>query len=68
MKFDVIYTNNFIEHVMNPITSMQELLLHLNDNGYIIIMSDCFDKYKVEFTHFHLYFIQEIHLIFYVIN
>jgi SAM-dependent methyltransferase len=56
MKFDVIYTNNFIEHVINPITDIQNILIHLNDNGYLIIMSDCFDEYKIEFTHYHLYF------------
>lgn len=56
MKFDVIYANNFIEHVINPIADIQNILLHLNDNGYIIMMSDCFDEYKIEFTHYHLYF------------
>lgn len=55
-KFDVIYTNNFIEHVINPIEDIKKILLHLNDNGYIIIMSDCFDEYKIEITHYHLYF------------
>ena len=55
-KFDVIYTNNFIEHVINPIEDIKKILLHLNDNGYLIIMSDCFDEYKIEYTHYHLYF------------
>ena len=56
MKFDVIYTNNFIEHVINPFTDIQKILRHLNDDGYLIIMSDCFDEYQIEFTHYHLYF------------
>ena len=56
MKFDIIYTNNFIEHIINPIADIQKILLHLNDNGYLIIMSDCFDEYKIEYTHYHLYF------------
>ena len=56
MKFDVIYTNNFIEHVINPIEDIKKILVHLNDNGYLIIMSDCFDEYKIEYTHYHVYF------------
>jgi len=55
-KFDVIYTNNFIEHVTNPIEDIKNIMLYLNDNGYLIIMADCFDEYMVEYTHFHLYF------------
>ena len=55
-KFDVIYCNNFIEHVINPIEDIKKILYHLNDNGYLIIMSDCFDEYKIEFTHYHVYF------------
>lgn len=56
MKFDIIYINNFIEHVINPITEIQKILNHLNEDGFLIIMSDCFDEYKLEFTHYHLYF------------
>lgn len=56
MKFDVIYTNNFVEHVINPIDDIKKILLNLNDNGYLIMMSDCFDEYKIEYTHYHLYF------------
>jgi len=56
MKYDVIYANNFIEHVTDPIADIQKILNHLNDNGYLILMSDCFDEYKIEYTHYHLYF------------
>jgi hypothetical protein len=56
MKFDVIYTNNFIEHVTNPIEDIKKILQHLNNDGYLIIISDCFDEYKIEYTHYHLYF------------
>jgi hypothetical protein len=56
MKFDVIYANNFIEHVINPIEDMKQILIHLNDNGYLILMSDCLDEYMLEFTHYHVYF------------
>lgn len=56
MKFDVIYINNFIEHVIHPIDDLKKILVHLNDNGYFIIMSDCLDEYKIEYTHYHVYF------------
>jgi 2-polyprenyl-3-methyl-5-hydroxy-6-metoxy-1,4-benzoquinol methylase len=56
MKFDVIYANNFIEHIANPIKDINRILTHLNDDGYLIMMSDCLDEYINEFTHFHVYF------------
>ena len=56
MKFDVIYANNFIEHITHPIEDIQLILNHLNDDGHLIMMSDCIDEYMIEFTHFHVYF------------
>jgi SAM-dependent methyltransferase len=56
MKFDVIYSNNFIEHVINPLEDIKKILNNLNNNGYLIFISDCIDEYKVEFTHFHTYY------------
>lgn len=56
MKFDVIYSNNFIEHLINPLEDIQKILNHLNNDGYLIFISDCIDEYMVEFTHFHTYY------------
>ena len=56
MKFDVIYSNNFIEHLINPLEDIKKILNHLNCNGYLIFISDCIDEYMVEFTHFHTYY------------
>ncbi len=56
MKFDIIYSNNFIEHLINPIQDIKKMLKHLNINGYIIFISDCIDEYKNEHTHFHTYY------------
>ena len=56
MKFDVIFSNNFIEHLINPINDIKNMLNHLNDNGYLIFTSDCIDEYKVEITHFHTFY------------
>ena len=55
-KFDVIYSSNFIEHLISPIDDIKKILEHLNDDGYLIFLSDCIDEYKVEYTHFHTYY------------
>ena len=56
MKFDVIYSNNFIEHLINPIEDIEFMLKYLNDGGYLIFFSDCIDEYKIEFTHYHTFY------------
>lgn len=56
LKFDIIYLNNFIEHLINPFEQIKDILNHLNDSGYLIFVSDCIDEYKVEYTHFHTYY------------
>jgi hypothetical protein len=56
MKFDVIYSNNFIEHLINPLEDIKKMLNNLNSNGYLIFISDCIDEYMVEFTHYHTYY------------
>lgn len=56
IKFDVIFSNNYIEHLINPIDNIKQMLEHLNENGYLIFTSDCIDKYKVEITHFHTFY------------
>ena len=56
LKFDIIYCNNLIEHLLHPIEDIECILKHLNENGYLIFISDCLDEYKIEFTHFHTFF------------
>jgi SAM-dependent methyltransferase len=56
LKFDIIFSNNFIEHLINPIKQINEILNYLNDDGYLIFISDCIDEYMIEFTHFHTFF------------
>jgi hypothetical protein len=56
MMFDVIFSNNFIEHLIDPIKEIKLMLKHLNPNGYLIFMSDCIDEYVIEYTHFHTYY------------
>jgi 2-polyprenyl-3-methyl-5-hydroxy-6-metoxy-1,4-benzoquinol methylase len=55
-QFDVIYSNNFIEHLINPVEQIKLMLEYLKCDGYLIFISDCIDEYKVEFTHFHTYY------------
>lgn len=54
-KFDIIYSNNFIEHLINPINDIKYLLNLLDKNGCLIFITSCFD-YCYEFTHFHTFF------------
>jgi hypothetical protein len=56
MKFDIIYSYNYIETVINPIEDIQKMLNHLNSNGFIIIISDCLDEHIVDISHFKNYF------------
>jgi SAM-dependent methyltransferase len=56
IKFDVIFSINFIEHLINPLEDIKKILVHLNNDGYLIFISDCVDEYLVEFTHFHVFY------------
>ena len=59
-KFDVIYSNNFIEHVIDPIESFEHILRHLDDNGRLILLSPCWSfAYCYEWTHYHTFFFSE---------
>jgi 2-polyprenyl-3-methyl-5-hydroxy-6-metoxy-1,4-benzoquinol methylase len=54
-KFDIIFSNNFIEHVIDPLNNIKYLLNCLEKNGCLIFISPCFE-YCYEFTHFHTFF------------
>jgi len=38
-KYDLITSTEVFEHLNNPLNTIKELLLHLNKNGYLLIMS-----------------------------
>lgn len=57
-KFDIIYNCNYIEHFINPMSNMSEIVSLLNDNGYIIFITQCFE-YCIEFTHYHTFFFSD---------
>lgn len=54
-KFDVIYSSNYIEHVIDPINDLAILVDHLNDNGQLLFITGCFE-YRHESSHYHTYF------------
>lgn len=54
-KFDIIYSNNFIEHLIDPLNDIKYLLNLLEKNGCLIFITSCFE-YCYEFTHFHTFF------------
>lgn len=55
IKFDIIYSNNFIEHVINPVNDLNNILVNLNDDGILILISPCFE-YVIEYSHFNTFF------------
>jgi SAM-dependent methyltransferase len=54
-KFDVIFSNNYIEHVIDPINDIKFILDHLNEDGKLVLISSCFE-YAIEYTHYHTFF------------
>lgn len=54
-KFDMIISNNVIEHLQNPILDFLNMKKHINNNGYMVHKTACY-KYQYEWTEFHLFF------------
>jgi len=54
-KYDVIFSSNYIEHVINPIDDLNELINHLVPDGKLILISPCWE-YCYDFTHYHTFF------------
>lgn len=54
-NIDIIYSNNFIEHVIEPFEDVKVLVDLLNDKGKLVLISPCWE-YNYEFTHFHTFF------------
>ena len=56
MKYDVIYSSNFIEHVINPVDDLNKLINLLDTNGKLVMISPCWE-YCYSFTHYHTFFL-----------
>lgn len=54
-NIDIIYSNNYIEHVIEPFEDLQILIDLLNNNGKLVLISPCWE-YCIEFTHYHTFF------------
>lgn len=54
-KFDIVYTSNYIEHVIDPVKNFKELMTHVEDDGVLIMIGPCFD-YHMPNTHYHTFF------------
>jgi hypothetical protein len=50
LMFDVIYTNNYFEHIIHPIQDLNKIIEHININGYLILITPCCE-YVYEYTH-----------------
>lgn len=54
-NIDIIYSSNYIEHVIEPFEDLQILIDLLNDNGKLVLISGCWE-YKYEISHYHTFF------------
>jgi hypothetical protein len=55
IKYDVVYSSNFIEHVINPFDDLNKLIDLLDINGKLVMISSCWE-YCYSFTHYHTFF------------
>lgn len=55
MKYDVVYSSNFIEHVINPVDDLNKLINLLDTNGKLVMISPCWE-YCYSLTHYHTFF------------
>ncbi len=53
--FDIVYTTNYIEHLINPVEQFRELMNCVNENGILVMIGVCWN-YCVEMTHYHTIF------------
>jgi hypothetical protein len=53
--FDIVYSSNYIEHVINPQADLLKLLMLINKTGKLVLMSPCWE-YSYAFTHYHTFF------------
>jgi len=54
-KYDVVYSNNFIEHVINPVDDLNKLINLLDTDGKLVMISPCWE-YCYSCTHYHTFF------------
>ena len=58
--FDVVYTNNYIEHLIDPIKDFDDILKHVKPGGKLIMASPCWEfRYCYDISHHHTFFFSE---------
>jgi hypothetical protein len=55
IKYDVVYSSNYIEHVINPTEDLNKLIKLLKNNGKLVLISSCWE-YCYSCTHYHTFF------------
>lgn len=53
--FDIVYSNNYIEHLIDPFNDLNKLLNLLKPDGKLVMISSCWE-YCCEYTHYHTFF------------
>jgi SAM-dependent methyltransferase len=54
-KVDVVYTNNYIEHLIDPFNDLKKVIDLLKDDGKLVIISQCWE-YCIDITHYHTFY------------
>ena len=57
-KFDIVWNNNYLEHLINPYKQLKEMVDLLKKNGKLIISTPCW-TYCFPITHYHTFFFIE---------
>ncbi len=55
MKFDGLMSHNLLEHLQDPVTTLQFMKSLLNDGGLMVHATPCY-RYEYEYSRFHLFF------------
>lgn len=58
-QFDGIFSNNLIEHLQDPVASLNRMREQLSPDGQMAHATPCYD-YLYEYTRFHLFFFGQI--------
>ena len=52
---DIVYTNNYIEHLIDPFNDLKKVIDLLKDDGKLVIISQCWE-YCIDITHYHTFY------------
>ena len=63
-EYDVVVSNNFIEHVIEPYRDLLQVLRWVKPEGLVLFTSQCW-KFEITHTHYHTFYFlgRSIHLL-----